>query len=131
MACPLHLFASADLSQQGLSGLRAFLRLHAPRAAIVAQQSIDSLRSLDYKPAMKWMSLDGKLQSFVRGIEILVSIDEAALRDITLSIFARMLDRFFARYAPTNSYVQLVIRSAQTEKELLRCKPQPGTRPLL
>ncbi|CAN2526840.1 type VI secretion system baseplate subunit TssF [Burkholderia pseudomallei] len=120
-----------DLSQQGLSGLRAFLRLHAPRAAIVAQQSIDSLRSVDYKPAMKWMSLDGKLQSFVRGIEILVSIDEAALRDIRLSIFARMLDRFFARYAPTNSYVQLVIRSAQTEKELLRCKPQPGSRPLL
>lgn len=120
-----------DLSQQGLGGLRAFLRLHAPRAAIIAQQSIDSLRSLDYKPAMKWMSLDAKLQSFVRGIEILVSIDETALRDITLSIFARMLDRFFAPYAPTNSYVQLVIRSAQTEKELLRCEAQPGTRPLL
>ncbi|CAB5279006.1 type VI secretion protein [Burkholderia multivorans] len=120
-----------DLSRQGLGELKAFLRLHAPRAAIVAQQGIDALRSLGYKPAMKWMSLDGKMQSFVRGIEILVSIDESALRAIALNTFARILDRLFAPYAPTNSYVQLVIRSAQTDQELVRCEARPGTRALL
>ncbi|MCA8488055.1 type VI secretion system baseplate subunit TssF [Burkholderia multivorans] len=120
-----------DLSRQGLGELKAFLRLHAPRAAIVAQQGIDALRSLGYKPAMKWMSLDGKMQSFVRGIEILVSIDESALRAIALNTFARILDRLFAPYAPTNSYVQLVIRSAQTDQELIRCEARPGTRALL
>uniref|UniRef100_UPI003BEEBD51 type VI secretion system baseplate subunit TssF n=1 Tax=Burkholderia arboris TaxID=488730 RepID=UPI003BEEBD51 len=120
-----------DMTRHGLSGLRAFLRLHAPPTAVVAQQGIDALRDLDYRPAIRWMSLESKLQSFVRGVEIFVSIDEAALRLLTLSTFAQMLDRFFAPYAPVNSYVQLVIRSAQTGEELLRCDARPGTRPLV
>lgn len=120
-----------DLSQEGLKGLQEFLRLHAPRSMMVAQRSIDALTGLDYKPAMRWMALGFKIPSFVRGIEIMLSIDETALRDVTLSTFARVLDRLFRPYAPENSYVQLIILSAQTGAELLRCDTQPGTRPLL
>lgn len=120
-----------DVTQLGLSGLRNVLRLHAPRAALIAHQSIDAIRHLDYKSAVKWMSLDGKMQSFVRGIEIAVSVDESALRNVTLGTFARVLEQILAPYAPTNSYVQLAIRSAQTNDELLRCAAQQGTRSLV
>ncbi|WP_157655625.1 type VI secretion system baseplate subunit TssF, partial [Burkholderia ubonensis] len=41
------------------------------------------------------------------------------------------LDRFFAPYAPTNSYVQLIIRSSQTGQELHRCPARSGTRPVI
>jgi type VI protein secretion system component VasA len=67
----------------------------------------------------------------VRGIEIFLSINEAALRDVTLSVFGRVLDRLFAPYAPTNGYVQLVILAAGTGRVLLRCDAQPGTQPLI
>ncbi|KKL35660.1 type VI secretion protein [Burkholderia contaminans FFH2055] len=120
-----------DLSQLGLSGLRTVLRLHAPQTALIAHQSIDAIRHLDYKSAVKWISLDGKMQSFVRGIEIAVSIDEAALRNLTLGTFARMLEQILTPYAPTNSYVQLTIRSTQTGGELLRCPARQGTRSLI
>lgn len=120
-----------DLTQSGLSTLKAFLRLHAPRSSMVAQRCIDALTGLGHQPTIRWMSLNSQFPSFVRGIEITLSFDEAALRDVTLSVFARTLDRFFRPYAPTNSYVQLVIRSAQTGNELLRCAAQPGVRPLV
>lgn len=120
-----------DLTQLGLKAFKDFLRLHAPRASVIAQRGIDAITGLDYQPAIKWMSLASQFPSFVRGVEIIVSVDEGALRDVTLSLFARVLDRFFAPYVPTNSYVQLVLRSALSGTELLRRPAQPGIRPVL
>ncbi|MCA7903380.1 type VI secretion system baseplate subunit TssF [Burkholderia cepacia] len=120
-----------DLTRTGLKAFKDFLRLHAPRASIIAQRSIDAITDLDHRPAIRWMSPDGAFPSFVRGVEIVVSLDEAALRDVTLHLFARMLDRLFAPYAATNSYVELVICSSQTGCELQRCPARIGTRPLI
>lgn len=120
-----------DLTQTGLKAFKDFLRLHAPRASIIAQRSIDAITDLDHRPAIRWMSPDGAFPSFVRGVEIVVSLDEAALRDVTLHLFARMLDRLFAPYAAMNSYIELVICSSQTGRELRRCPARIGTRPLI
>jgi len=120
-----------DLTRDGSSGLKAFLRLHAVRTTPLAQRCIDAITDLDYKPAMKWMSLDNQFPSFVRGIEIMLSLDETALREVGLIVFTKLLERFFAQYGPTNSYVQLVVRSAQTGRELTRGAAMPGTQPLI
>ncbi|WP_423393122.1 type VI secretion system baseplate subunit TssF [Burkholderia sp. LMG 21824] len=120
-----------DLTRDGLSGLKAFLRLHAVRTTPLAQRCIDAITDLDYKPAIKWMSLDNQFPSFVRGIEILLSLDETALREVSLVVFTKLLERFFAPYGPTNSYVQLVVRSVQTGQELTRGAATPGTQPLI
>lgn len=120
-----------DLTQTGLKAFKDFLRLHAPRASIVAQRSIDAITRLDYEPAIRWMPLDNQFPSFVRGIEVVVSLDDAMLRDVALHVLARTLDTLFAPYAATNSYVELVIRSSQTGRELRRCPARPGTRPLI
>lgn len=120
-----------DLTKGGLSGLRSFLKLHAVRSASFAQACLDAMVDLDYKPAMKWMSLDGKFQSFVRGIEIRLTVDETLLREVSLHAFVRLMDRFFTRYGPENSYVQLVVCSAKDGRELIRGAAAPGTQPLI
>ncbi|WP_260433846.1 type VI secretion system baseplate subunit TssF [Burkholderia sp. Bp8998] len=120
-----------DLTRDGLSALKAFLRLHAVRTTPLAQRCIDAITDLNYKPAIKWMSLDNQFPSFVRGIEIMLSIDETALREISLIVFTKLLERFFAPYGPMNSYVQLVVRSAQTDQELMRGAATPGAQPLI
>jgi type VI protein secretion system component VasA len=120
-----------DLTQSGLSALKGFLRLHASRSAMVALHCIDAIRKLDYQPAMRWMLLDKSPPSFVRGVEIHLSFDEMALREVSLSVAAQMFDRLFAPYAPMNSYVQLVVYSHQTGEELIRCETRPGTRMLI
>ncbi|WP_367189811.1 type VI secretion system baseplate subunit TssF [Burkholderia sp. Ed8] len=120
-----------DLTRAGLPALKEFLRFHAPRSSVVAQRCIDAIVSLDHKPAIRWMSLDNQFPSFVRGVEILLSFSEAATRDVSLHRFSAVMDRFFGPYAHSNSYVQLVVLSAESGKELLRCAPQPGTQPLV
>ncbi|WP_175688472.1 type VI secretion system baseplate subunit TssF [Burkholderia anthina] len=120
-----------DLTRDGLSALKAFLRLHAVRTTPLAQRCIDAITDLDYKPAIKWMSLDGQFPSFVRGIEITLSFDETALREVSLIVFTKLLERFFAPYGPMNSYVQLVVRSSQTGQELTRGTATPGMQPLI
>ncbi|KPJ32090.1 type VI secretion protein [Burkholderia multivorans] len=120
-----------DLTRAGLPALKELLRFHAPRSSVVAQRCIDAIVSLDYKPVIRWMSLDNQFPSFVRGVEILLSLSEAATRDVSLHRFAAVMDRLFGPYAQSSSYVQLVVLSAENGKELLRCVPQPGTQPLV
>ncbi|WP_244142369.1 type VI secretion system baseplate subunit TssF [Burkholderia vietnamiensis] len=120
-----------DLTRTGLPALKEFLRFHAPRSSVVAQRWIDAIISVDYKPAIRWMSLDNQFPSFVRGVEILLSFSETATRDVSLHRFSAVMDRFFGPYAQSNSYVQLVVLSAESGKELLRCTPRPGTQPLV
>ncbi|WP_431824272.1 type VI secretion system baseplate subunit TssF [Burkholderia sp. F1] len=120
-----------DLTQSGLHALKEFLGLHLPRTTSIARRNVDAISRLEHKPAVRWMSIDGHFPSFVRGIEIVLFVDEHTLRDIALSAFAQVLDRLFAPYAPANSYIQLIVRSAQTGANLLRCPPRPGTRALI
>lgn len=120
-----------DLTRDGLSGLKAFLRLHAVHTTPLAQRCIDAITDLGYKPAIKWMALDSQFPSFVRGIEITLSFDETALREVSLVVFTKLFERFFAPYGPMNSYVQLVVRSAQTGQELTRGVATPGTQQLI
>ncbi|UEP41230.1 type VI secretion system baseplate subunit TssF [Burkholderia sp. B21-005] len=120
-----------DLTRDGLSGLKAFLRLHAVRTTPLAQRCIDAITDLNYKPAIKWMPLDSQLPSFVRGIEITLSFDETATREVSLVVFTKLLERFFAQYGPMNSYVQLLVCSARTGQELTRGAATPGVQPLI
>jgi type VI protein secretion system component VasA len=120
-----------DLTREGLSGLRAFLRLHAVCTTPLAQRCIDAITDLNYKPAIKWMSLDSQFPSFVRGIEITLSFDETATREVSLVVFTKLLERFFAPYGPMNSYVQLLVCSARTGQELTRGAATRGVQPLI
>lgn len=120
-----------DLTRTGLPALKELLRFHAPRSGVVAQRCIDAIISLDYKPAIRWISLDNQFPSFVRGMEIVLSFSEAATRDVSLYRFSAVMDQFFGPYAQSNSYVQLVVLSAESGKELLRWPPRAGTQPLV
>ncbi|MBN3854747.1 type VI secretion system baseplate subunit TssF [Paraburkholderia sp. Ac-20340] len=119
-----------DRPQTGLAALKEFLKLHAPRTSS-SQRTIDAIVGLEYRPALRWMSLACRFPSFVRGVEIHITLDENAMRNNALSLFSRILDQFFAPYAQANSYVQVLFQSAQTGKHLLMCAPQPGTHPLI
>jgi len=120
-----------ELTQAGLPSLKALFELHAVRSSPAARRCIDALTSLAWKPAIEWMSLDDSFPSFVRGIEISVGFDEAALADVSLSTLAAILARFFEPYASTNNFVRLTMRSARTGAELIRCPARRGSRPLV
>jgi type VI secretion system protein ImpG len=114
-----------SLVQSGLPTLKEMLRLYdLPRTAVSGRQ-VEGLVGLDHKPAIRW--LPGQpFATFVRGIEIVLTIDTDSFVGTSLHHFVRVMDRFFGLYVHVNSFIQLVVISKHTSEEMVRCAPRSG-----
>jgi type VI secretion system protein ImpG len=117
------------LSQAGLEAFKQFFRQFATLSQSQAPH-IDGIVSLDYRPTMQWIAMEPS-PAFVRGIEITATVDEHAFASSSLRVFAGVMDRFFAPYAPANSFVQVVLVSKNIGAEIWRCPPREGAAPLI
>jgi len=118
-----------QLSQAGLEAFKQFFRQFAALSQSQAPH-IDGIVSLDYRPTMQWIAMEPS-PAFVRGIEITATVDEQAFASSSLRVFAGVMDRFFAPYAPANSFVQVVLVSKNIGAEIWRCPPREGAAPLI
>ncbi|WP_227459726.1 type VI secretion system baseplate subunit TssF [Cupriavidus pauculus] len=119
-----------SLVQNGLSTLKEMLRLHDLSHAGVTARQIDGLVQLEYRPTTQWLA--GKpFATFVRGLEVRLTLDEDAFVGTGLHRFIRVMDHFFGLYVHLNSFVQLVVVSHRTGKELIQCAPRSGESILL
>lgn len=114
-----------SLTQNGLPALKEMLQLYDLASTAVSARQIEGIVAIEHKPTMQWMP--GKPHaSFVRGIEIRLTIDEDYFVGSSLHGFIRVLDHFFGLYVHVNSFIQLVIISKRTSEELCRCPPRSG-----
>ncbi|KWC42413.1 type VI secretion protein [Burkholderia ubonensis] len=120
---------SIELTGTGLVELKRLFRQFAAHSAVHANL-LDGLTTLSHRVKRLW--LPGKpMPSFVRGLEVTLTVDEQAFAAASLSTFIIVMDHFFAVHAPATSFVQLVVLSANTGREIRRCTPRPGTIPLI
>jgi len=119
-----------SLSGGGLDALKEMLRLYdLPRSAI-NRRVVDALTSIDYRKATA--CLPGEpFPTFVRGVEVLLSVDDQNFAGTGLRLFAQVLDHFFGLYVHANSFVQLKLLSSRTQQVLMTCPPRSGHSPLL
>lgn len=117
------------LCQEGLPAFREMLTLYdLPQSPISARQ-IDGITGLEGVEAATW--LRNKFgASLVHGTEVRMTLDEEAFVGSGLSLFVEIIDQFLGLYAQVNSFVELVVLSSQSGKELIRCKPRSGCRSL-
>lgn len=114
-----------SLANSGLSALKEMLVLYDLRRTAVSARHIDGLVGIEQRAAVQW--LPGKpFATFVRGIEIRLTIDEEHFVGTSLASFVAVIDTFFGLYVHLNSFVQLVVVSKRTGEEILRCKPRSG-----
>jgi type VI secretion system protein ImpG len=64
--------------------------------------------------------------SFVKGIEIEVSVDPQHFVGTSVEQFARLLDHFFGLYVHINSFTQLVVVAHDTGEEIIKCLSRSG-----
>ena len=114
-----------SLVHSGLPALKETLRLYDLSHAAVAARQIEGLVGLDYKPATHWMPGE-PFATFVRGIEIRLTINEDNFVGTSLHAFVAVINRFFGLYVHANSFVQLVVLSRRGAEEILRCPPCNG-----
>jgi type VI secretion system protein ImpG len=114
---------------RGASALRDLLRLYIAPDDLQGQKQIEGIRSIDCRPAQRRVSIP-RAASFVRGIEVTVTCEEAAFAGIGVFLLGAVLDRFFANYVSINSFAQTVIRTLE-RGEIVRWPARCGLRPLL
>jgi len=114
------------LTDEGLPELLATLRLHAPPNSAIARRQVAGIVGLAHHATAAWLPF-AQGASYMHGIEIHVTLDEEAFGERSIHAFAQVLDRYFAYYVHSTSFTRLVILSAATGQERLRCAPRAGT----
>jgi type VI secretion system protein ImpG len=114
-----------SLTGSGLSAFKEMLTLYDQPRSASSRRQIDGILGIEQRETTVW--LPGKpFASFVRGLEVRITIDKASFVGSGLDVFARCIDRFLGLYVHLNSFIQLVILSGRTGEELIRCAPRTG-----
>lgn len=116
------------LDQDGLPALKQLLQQFALLSPAQARH-IDGITGLRHRSVMTLMPRASQ-PAMVRGIEVTIEIDEQLFVAHSVAVFARVMERFFAPYAPANSFVQLVVKSSNG-LDLWRGEPIRGGAALL
>ncbi len=115
--------SEVSLLREDLSTLKELLVLYDLRRTPASIRHIEGIVALEERPAV--VRLPGKpFETFVRGTEVRLTVDETHFVGTSLASFIRALDTFFGLYVSLNSFVQLVAVSKRTGEEIMRCKPR-------
>ncbi len=113
----------APLVDGDLASLKELLALYDLRHTAVSTRHIEGLVGVERRSAVQW--LPGKpFATFVRGVEIRITIDEAHFVGASLAAFVKVLDAFLGLYVNLNRFIQLIAVSKRTGEEIMRCKPR-------
>ena len=119
-----------SLSAGGIDAIKELLRLYDLPRSQTNRTMLDGLLHIEYGASTAY--LPGQpFSTFVRGIEIILTVDETRFVGSGLRLFAQLLDRFFGLYTHVNSFTQLKLVSARTREELIACERRTGCHPLL
>jgi type VI secretion system protein ImpG len=119
-----------SLAAGGAQALREMLHLYEQGRSPSARRQVDGIVAVDYQPATAW--LPGQpFATFVRGVEVRITLDEEAFVGSGLAAFVEVMDRFFGLSVNANSFTRLVVLSARSGEELFKCPARSGESPLL
>jgi type VI secretion system protein ImpG len=93
---------------QGALALRDMLSLYCHPADINAQRQVEGIRTIKSKPITRRMPTPGQI-AFGRGLEITVTMDDAAFEGAGAFLLGAVLSRFFAQYVSINAFTETVI----------------------
>jgi len=117
-------------SDDGADILREILTLYNFDNSPSTRSMIEGVLSISHKQVMARVK-DAGMSALCRGIEITVVLDDDRFEGQGLYLFGSVLERFFALYAPMNSFTKLVLRSKRREQAVKTWPPRAGEKVLL
>lgn len=115
--------------EQGAEMLRHLLGLHADANDPVAHRQVDGVRHVRHKPVVRRIPGGGPI-AYGRGLQVAVVLDDAAFEGIGTLRLGTVLERFFARHASINSFVETQLHS-MTRGEIKQWPVRTGSRQTL
>ncbi len=95
---------------EGAVALRELLALYCQKDDPVAQRQVDGLRSVRARPITRRMPTPGPI-TFGRGLEVTVTLDDAAFEGAGAFLLGAVLSHFFQQYVAINTFVETVVRT--------------------
>jgi type VI secretion system protein ImpG len=124
-----YLSIAGEDPQRAAAALRSLLALHGPEEDNTWAKQVDGIRSVDAKSVVRRLPFAGPL-TFGCGVGVTVSIDELGFQGASAFLLGTVLERFFARHASANSFVETLVRS-ESRGDILRGKPRIGSHAVL
>jgi type VI secretion system protein ImpG len=110
---------------QGALALREMLALYCHPADLNAQRQVEGVRSVSSKAITRRMPSPGPI-TVGRGLEITVTMDDAAFEGTGPFVLGGVLSQFFAQYVSINAFTETVIRTLG-RGEIMRWPARGGT----
>ena len=110
--------------QQGAVALRELLALYCHPTDLSAQRQVEGVRTIASRAITRRMPSPGPI-TVGRGIEITVTLDDAAFEGTGAFVLGAVLSQFFAQYVSINSFTETVIRTI-ARGEIMRWPAKVG-----
>lgn len=111
-------------AQEGARAMRDLLSLYCPTHDAAAQRLIEGLRSIDSRPVTRRLPCAGPIV-FGRGLEVTLTLDEAAFEGAGVFLFGAVLARYFAQYVSINSFTETIVKTV-SRGEIMRWPARIG-----
>lgn len=109
---------------QGAAALRELLQLYCPPGDLNTQRQIDGVQSIQAKRITRRMPLPGPI-AFGRGLQLTITMDDAAFEGAGAFLLGAVLEQFFAQYVSINSFTETVINTVM-RGEIMRWPTREG-----
>ncbi len=113
----------------GAANLRRLLTLFADPGDAAARRRIAAIRTVSCRPIVRRIRAAGGFGA-ARGLEVTVTVEEAAFEGSGAYLLGAVLNTFFAEYVSINRFTQTVLASVE-RGEIKRWAPVFGERPTL
>ncbi len=123
----LSLIGSDD--NKGANAIRDLLRLYSSDNDLHIRRQIEGVLSVNSRPIRRRICEGGHV-AFVRGLEIILTLDEMAFEGTGAFLLGAVMEVFFAKYVSINSFTETVIKTKE-RGEIMRWTARSGTRHIL
>lgn len=110
--------------EQGAVALREMLALYCHPSDVNAQRQVEGVRSISSSPITRRMPTPGPI-AFGRGLQITVTMDDAAFEGTGAFMLGAVLSHFFAQFVSINAFTETVIRTI-ARGEIMRWPARGG-----
>lgn len=111
-------------SNEGARAMRDLLGLYCPVDDGASQRLIEGVRSIDSRSVTRRLPCSGPIV-FGRGLEVTLTLDEAAFEGSGAFLLGAVLAHYFAQYVSINSFAETVVRTL-SRGEIMRWPARVG-----
>lgn len=115
--------------KDGAIAFRNLLSLYGDNSDLSFRKQIEGILFIQSKPIVRRINTAGPIV-FGRGLEITLTVDEAAFEGSGVFLLGMVLEQFFAQYVSLNSFTETVLKT-NDRGEIMRWQARLGQRNLI